>query len=104
MTTYDDKERTLAEWEQTLTQALQILDLEFDHERILDVARRCSQQMSADAGVLSAFMIGYAAGTVTTNGRDEASAAVEKAASTVLTVVEKDAQTQEREGWTGTAQ
>ncbi|TYC97924.1 hypothetical protein FQ377_11970 [Arthrobacter echini] len=104
MTTYDDESRTLTEWSRTLAQALQILDLELDHARILELTQRSSHYMSADAAAISAFMVGYAAGSVTTEGRDEASAAVEKATSTVLAVIDKDEQAQEKKGWTGTAQ
>lgn len=104
MATPDDEERTLSEWSRTLSQALQILDLEVDHPRIVELAQRSSEHTSPNAGAISAFLVGYAAGTVSTDGRAEASAAVEKAASTVITVIEKDEKTQEEEGWTGTAQ
>ncbi|MGV0111861.1 DUF6457 domain-containing protein [Arthrobacter sp. CP30] len=100
----DDEERSLSEWSRTLAQALQVLDLEVDHPRIVEVAERSSRLLTPHAGAISAFMIGYAAGTVTTDGRDETSAAVEKAAKTVLTVIEKDEETSEEEGWTGSAQ
>ena len=104
MATPDDEERTLSEWSRTLAQALQILDLEVDHPRIVEVAERSSRNLTPHAGAVSAFMIGYAAGSVTTDGREEASAAVEKAVKTVLTVIQKDEETKEEEGWTGTAQ
>ncbi|WP_298254613.1 DUF6457 domain-containing protein [uncultured Arthrobacter sp.] len=104
MTTYDDESRTLTEWSRTLAQALQILDLELDHDRILELTQRSSHYKSEDAAAISAFMVGYAAGSVTTEGRDEASAAVEKATRTVLAVIDKDEQAQEKQGWTGTAQ
>lgn len=100
----DDEERTLSEWSRTLAQALQILDLEVDHPRIVELAERSSGLVSPHAGAISAFLVGYAAGTVKTDGREEASAAVEKAASTVLTVVSKDEETHEEKGWTGSAQ
>ncbi len=100
----DDEERTLSQWSRTLAQALQILDLEVDHSRIVELAERSSKDVSPHAGAISAFMVGYAAGTVTTDGRDETSAAVEKAANTVMTVIAKDEETQEKEGWTGSAQ
>jgi hypothetical protein len=48
--------------------------------------------------------VGYAAGSVTTDGREEASAAVEKAVATVTTVIEKNEKTNEEAGWTGSAQ
>ncbi len=104
MATPDDEERTLSEWSRTLAQALQILDLEVDHPRIVELAERSSQFVSPHAGAISAFLVGYAAGTVTTDGRDETSAAVEKAVKTVLTVIRKDEETQEEKGWTGSAQ
>jgi hypothetical protein len=100
----DDEERTLSEWSRTLAQALQILDLEVDHPRIVEVAERSSHLLTPHAGAISAFLVGYAAGSVTTEGRGETSAAVEKAAKTVLTVIEKDEETQEQAGWTGSAQ
>lgn len=99
----DDEERTLSEWSRTLTQALQILDLDVDHPRIVELAER-SSYVSPHAGAISAFLVGYAAGTVTTEGREETSAAVEKAAHTVLTVIAKDEETSEEKGWTGSAQ
>ncbi|TKV28607.1 hypothetical protein FDK12_08095 [Arthrobacter sp. NamB2] len=103
MATPDDEERALSEWSRTLAQALQILDLEVDHPRIVELAAR-SSYLSPHAGAISAFMVGYAAGTVTTDGREETSAAVEKAANTALTVIAKDEETREEKGWTGSAQ
>jgi hypothetical protein len=104
MATPDDEERTLSEWSRTLSQALQILDLEVDHPRIVELAQRSAGHMSPNAGAISAFMVGYAAGSVTTDGREEASAAVEKAVATVTAVIEKNEKTNEEAGWTGTAQ
>jgi hypothetical protein len=104
MATPDDDDRTLNEWSRTLTQALQILDLEVDHPRIVELAQRSSQLVGPDAGVISAFLVGYAAGTVTTKSREETSAAVEKAANTVMTIIAKDEETNEEKGWTGSAQ
>lgn len=103
MATPDDEELTLSEWSRTLTQALQILDLEVDHAKVVELAER-SSYLSPHAGAISAFLVGYAAGSVTTEGRDETSAAVEKAANTVLTVIAKDEETREEKGWTGSAQ
>ncbi|OUM41157.1 DUF6457 domain-containing protein [Arthrobacter sedimenti] len=104
MATPDDEERTLSEWSRTLTQALQILDLEVDHPRIVELAERSSSLVSPHAGAISAFLVGYAAGTVTTESREETSAAVEKAANTVTTIITKDEETQHEKGWTGSAQ
>ncbi len=104
MATPDDEERTLSDWSRTLTQALQILDLEVDHPRIVELADRSAHLVGPHAGVISAFLVGYAAGTVTTKSREETSAAVEKAVTTVTTVIQKDEETHEQEGWTGSAQ
>ena len=102
-TSPDAEERELSEWSRTLTQALQILDLEVDHAKIVEVASRSSSAVSPNAGAVSAFLVGYAAGTVTTKGRKGADEAVQKAASTVLRVL-GTAGDREDEGWTGTAQ
>ena len=104
MATPDDEERTLSDWSRTLGQALQILDLELDHPRIVELAERSSAYVSPHAGAVSAFMVGYAAGTVTTEGRAETSAAIEKAVRTALTVIATDEETHEQKGWTGSAQ
>ena len=102
-TSTDAEERELSEWSRTLTQALQILDLEVDHAKIVEVASRSSSAVSPNAGAVSAFLVGYAAGTVTTKGRKGADEAVQKAASTVLRVI-ATGDDREDEGWTGTAQ
>lgn len=70
----------------------------------MELADRSAHLVGPHAGVISAFLVGYAVGTVTTKSREETSAAVEKAATTVTTVIEKDEETQEQKGWTGSAQ
>ncbi|RJT97461.1 hypothetical protein D6T65_14020 [Arthrobacter frigidicola] len=102
-TSPDAEERELSDWSRTLTQALQILDLEVDSAKILEVADRSSAAVSPNAGAISAFLVGYAAGTVNTKGRKGADEAVQKAASTVLRVL-ATGDDREEEGWTGTAQ
>lgn len=104
MATPHDEDRTLNDWSRTLGQALQVLDLELDHARIVELADRTSTLLTPNAGAISAFMVGYAAGTVTTDGRAETDAAIEKAVKTVMTIIEKDEQTDEQKGWTGSAQ
>ena len=86
MTTTDD-ERTLHEFSERLTQALQILDLRFDHTLLLELAEKSSKAVIPDAGAISTFVVGYAAGLAATSGEKEASAAVETAAQTALLVV-----------------
>ena len=99
-------ERTLSEWSERLTQALQILDLRIDHALLLELAERSSKAVIPEAGAISTFVVGYAAGLASTAGRDEAGAAVATAANTALLVVDAEvaAHTPADDGWTDTAQ
>lgn len=105
MTGIDDELRTLSEWSRQLTQALQILDLEVDHERIIEVARQTSDSVSPNSGAISAFLIGYAAGTADTSGRQGSNDAVQQAADVVMQVHAKGLEDgPDANGWTKTAQ
>lgn len=105
MTNHDEEARTLNEWSRQLTQALQILDLEVDHKRILDVVRETSQAVSPSAGSISAFLIGYAAGSKDTRGKKGSGEAVESAAGVVMQVSAKGVHDgPDKNGWTKTAQ
>lgn len=105
MTGIDDELRTLSEWSRQLTQALQILDLEVDHARIAEIARKTSDTVSPNAGAISAFLIGYAAGTVDTSGRKGSDDAVQSAADVVMQVHAKGlADGPDANGWTKTGQ
>ncbi|WP_028279198.1 DUF6457 domain-containing protein [Arthrobacter sp. H5] len=105
MTSLDDELRTLSEWSRQLTQALQILDLEVDHQRIVEVAEQTSREVSPSAGSISAFLIGYAAGTADTSGRKGADDAVQSAADVVVQVCAKGVEDgPDEKGWTKTAQ
>ncbi len=105
MTLPEAEARELSDWSRTLTQALQILDLEVDSEKIVEVASKSSDSVAPNAGAVSAFLIGYAAGTASTKGRRGADEAVQKAADTVLRVLSGGADdSSEEDGWTGTAQ
>ncbi|WP_026551718.1 DUF6457 domain-containing protein [Arthrobacter sp. H20] len=105
MTGIDDELRTLSEWSRQLTQALQILDLEVDHERIVEVARQTSDTVSPNSGAISAFLIGYAAGTADTSGRKGSDDAVQSAADVVMQVHAKGLEDgPDANGWTKTAQ
>lgn len=101
----DAEEHELSEWSRKLTQALQILDLEVDHERIVEVAEQSAKSVSPNAGAISAFLVGYAAGSSPTKGRRGSDAAVQKASSTVLEIATQNPEDgQEKAGWTGSAQ
>lgn len=98
------EEHELSEWSRKLTQALQILDLEVDHGKIVELVER-SQSVSPNAGAISAFLVGYAAGSSPTKGRRGSDVAVQKAANTVLEIVALNpGDGQEQKGWTGSAQ
>ncbi|WP_035771057.1 DUF6457 domain-containing protein [Arthrobacter sp. Br18] len=100
----DAEEHELSEWSRKLTQALQILDLEVDHGKIVEVVER-SRSVSPNAGAISAFLVGYAAGSSPTRGRRGSDAAVQKASKTVLEIATQNPDDgQEKAGWTGSAQ
>ncbi|MCU1406074.1 MAG: molybdopterin-guanine dinucleotide biosynthesis protein [Glaciihabitans sp.] len=99
-------ERTISEWSERLTQALQILDLKIDHGMLLELAERSSKTVVQEAGPISTFVVGYAAGLAATSGEKEANAAVKTAANTAMLVVEAEeaAHAPADAGWTETAQ
>ncbi len=69
MTLSRDEDSSLRHWSSRLIQALQILDLEVDHEKIVQVADESVKAVGPHADAISAFIVGYAAGTASTNGR-----------------------------------
>jgi len=99
-------DRTLAEWSERLTQALQILDLRIDHALLLELAEKSSTRVTPSAGPMSTFFVGYAAGVAATSGVKEARAAVDTAARTALLVVEEgiEGESPAARGWSDTAQ
>lgn len=101
-----EDERALQEWSHRLTQALQILDLKIDDERLLDLARRASDEVGPAAGPISTFVVGYAAGLAATSGEREVSAAVDTATETALRALEHGVSEQApaSDGWSDTAQ
>ena len=105
MTNLDDEMRTLSEWSRQLTQTLQLLDLDVDHQRIVEVANNASETVSPSAGAISAFLIGYAAGTANSSGRKDNNDAVQSAADTVEQVRNKSVYNgPDAHGWTKTGQ
>ena len=61
-----------------LAQALQILDLNADHSKVLDAVHEATAAHGDDAGPLTAFYVGYAAGSASPH--HEGSDAVDRAA------------------------
>lgn len=82
--TPDTEERDLSDWSRRLTQALQILDLEVDHRMLVELAEESARTVGANAGLISTFVVGYAAGLSKTSGRKAADEAVRTAADTAF--------------------
>lgn len=84
MTLTRDEDSSLRHWSARLIQALQILDLEVDHEKIIQVAEESLKAVGPHADAVSAFIVGFAAGTASTEGRKGTQEAVHAASNTVL--------------------
>ena len=99
-------DRTLEDWSERLTQALQILDLKVDHAILAELAAQASATVTPDAGAISTFLVGYAAGVAVTSGTKDAITAVDTAARTALLVVANDStkNSSETPDWTDSAQ
>jgi hypothetical protein len=67
-------DRALDELSQRLTQALQILDLHVDNELLLTLAEETTNAVGPGAGPISTFLVGYAAGSTSTDGKQETTA------------------------------
>jgi len=99
-------DRTLEDWSERLTQALQILDLKVDHALLRELAEKSAAAVTPAAGPISTFLVGYAAGVAATSGTKDAISAVDTAARTALLVVANDSATESAEtpNWTSSAQ
>jgi hypothetical protein len=105
MTLPRDEDSTLRHWSARLIQALQILDLEMDHEKIIQVADESLRAVGPHADAISAFMVGYAAGTASTEGRASIQEAVQAASNKVLELCEDgESGGPDEEGWAKRAQ
>lgn len=62
MTANDNENQILDQWSHRLAQALQLLDLDFDRELILDLAGESARSVTHAAAPITALMVGYAAG------------------------------------------
>lgn len=105
MTLSRDEDSSLRHWSSRLIQALQILDLDFDHEEIIDAANASAEAVGPNAGAISSFIVGYAAGTASTHGRQGTQQAVHAAAGKVIELCRHgESGGPDDEGWTKTAQ
>jgi hypothetical protein len=104
--TNPDEQRTLEEWSERLTQALQVLDLRVDLDLLQRLVDESVRSISPSAGPVSTFFVGYAAGLASTSGEKEANAAVHTAAHTALEALEHGVSEQApaSDGWSDTAQ
>jgi hypothetical protein len=105
----DDELRILDEWSQRLAQALQILDLEVDHELLLELARKSAASVIHAAAPVTTFMVGYAAGLEAVTGSAgftaSSAAAVSKAADVAFQLCGDGADGgPASKGWADTAQ
>ena len=109
MAVNDDEAQVLDQWSNRLAQALQILDMDVDHELLLDLARKSADNVIHAAAPVTTFLVGYAAGldagTGSAGTREASSAAVEKAARVAFQLCEdgQDGGPASR-GWADTAQ
>lgn len=100
-----EEDSSLRHWSSRLIQALQILDLEVDHEKIVQVAQESEKAVGPHADAISAFIVGFAAGTASTNGRKSTQEAVHAASNKVIELCEHgEAGGPDEEGWTKRAQ
>ncbi|MET3950069.1 DUF6457 domain-containing protein [Arthrobacter sp. UYEF36] len=105
MTLTRDEDSSLRHWSARLIQALQILDLEVDHEKIVQVADESLKAVGPHADAISAFIVGYAAGTASTDGRKSTHEAVVTASNKVLELCEHgESGGPDEKGWAKRAQ
>jgi len=113
MAVNDNEAQILDQWSHRLAQALQLLDLDFDRELILDLAGESARSVTHAAAPITSLMVGYAAGLAAgsgtaagTGGSKEASAAaVAQAANVAFRLCEHgpDGGPADK-GWSDTAQ
>ncbi|CAN7244621.1 DUF6457 domain-containing protein [Arthrobacter sp. LjRoot14] len=115
----DDEAQILDQWSHRLANALQLLDLDFDRELILDLAGESARSVTHAAAPITALMVGYAAGlaagarntgttgTATGSGgpKEASAAAVAQAAAVAFRLCEDGADGgPSSKGWADTAQ
>ena len=87
-----------------LTQALQILDLEVDYPLLLGLAAETTRAVGPDGGPISTFLVGYAAGMMSTSDKQSVSDAVERAVDVARQANRKTGDGGIDDGWANTAQ
>ncbi|MBB5633516.1 hypothetical protein BKA04_001739 [Cryobacterium mesophilum] len=70
----DDERTALDAWADKLRQALELNDLEFDIDRVLDLAGDAARSVVRPAAPVTTFLVGYAAGRAAAGGSDPATA------------------------------
>ena len=100
----DMEDINLSDWSRRLTQALQILDLEVDPQLLRTLNEKAADSVGPDAGLVSSFLVGYAAALTVSSGHKAPGEAVEKAADTVLQLSETGLKGPDVPGWKGSAQ
>lgn len=100
----ENQQRDLQQWTLRLTQALQLLDLDVDQDKVIELAERTSGLAGAAAGPISTFIAGYAAGQAASSGK--ASGEAVRSALDMALRVSRDGTDggQDKQGWAGTAQ
>lgn len=81
MPTSDEEFQILNEWSQDLAQALQLPDWPIDHEILLDLARKSADTITHAAAPVTAFLVGYAAGSRGSDASDSLASAAEVASN-----------------------
>lgn len=105
MTLPREEDSALRHWSARLIQALQILDLEVDHEKLVEVAEESVKAVGPHADAVSAFIVGFAAGTASTNGRKSTQEAVHAASNKVIELCEHgESGGPDEKGWAKRAQ
>jgi hypothetical protein len=115
MTANDNENQILDQWSHRLAQALQLLDLDFDRELILDLAGESARSVTHAAAPITALMVGYAAGlaagtsagtaTGSAGSKQSSAAAVAKAADVAFRLCQDGADGgPSSKGWADTAQ
>lgn len=104
MSNPSDDTRSLEDLSRRLTQALQVLDLDVDYKLLLDLAETTERAVGPAGGPISTFLVGYAAGMTTTDGKQESAAAVERAVGVARQATEQSGDGNVENGWAHTAQ
>jgi hypothetical protein len=109
MAVNDNEAQILDQWSHRLAQALQLLDLDFDRELILDLAGESARSVTHAAAPITALMVGYAAGLAAGTGsagsKESSAAAVAQAAGVALQLCDNGADGGPAgSGWADTAQ